>query len=301
LVGGAGGGAGGNGTYVSQNWYRTAGAGGGGGGALLVQTAGVFNMGPNAAIRCRGGRGGTGTGSNYTISGGPGGGGGGGSILLRTTLRFNIANPAASFVVSGGAGGTQSGSYVAPTGGPGGIGFIRIEDPNNGVIVPGGTQGSYNPMGAGVPSHVYTKWVDLGVQDPRILNWTSGDVATVTVNDAILVQVQMTREHTSLYGQPDTSAIDKNQDSLNTAIMSQWTPIKVHDETGTDGGAFGPIPGLPPNPPKEYASFDTSAALNGKGYRFVRFRIFFQLDPTQTTSSPVPYVERVTTHFQFNF
>ena len=85
---------------------------------------------------------------------------------------------------------------------------------------------------------------------------------------------------------------------------SQWQPIKVHDETGIVGGAFlppiGPIPGMPANPPKEYAGFDPSA-LNSHGYRFIRFRVYFQLDSTQTASSPLPFVDRIVTNFQFNF
>jgi hypothetical protein len=86
--------------------------------------------------------------------------------------------------------------------------------------------------------------------------------------------------------------------------MSQWQPIKVHDLTGVIGGAFtaalGPIPGYPPNAPTEYSGFDP-APLIGRGYKFLRFRIFFQLDATQTATSPIPYVDRIATTFQYNF
>ena len=126
----------------------------------------------------------------------------------------------------------------------------------------------------------------------------------VTTNDAIYVQIQMTKESITVFGTPNLTAIDKSQNSTNTTVTSQWVPIMLHDETGVAGGAFtpslGPIPGLPASPPKEFAGFDISA-LNGKGYRFMRFRIYFQLDATQTASSPLPFVDRIVTHFQFNF
>ena len=78
----------------------------------------------------------------------------------------------------------------------------------------------------------------------------------------------------------------------------------MHDLTGVVGGAFtaslGPIPGYPNNPPTEYSGFDPTP-LNGKGYKFIRYRIYFQLDATQTATSPLPYVDRIVTTFQYNF
>src|SRR5262245_52875757 len=232
---------------------------------MILQTAGTLTIGTTGAIRAHGGVGGAGSGIKSTWSAGPGGGGGGGSILLRSTKGFNISNPAGSLDVGGGAGGTQSGTYTSPYGGNGGAGLVRTEDPNGGIAIPGATQGTFQPVGAGVPSFVYTKWLDLGVQDPRILPWTPGAITTSAQNDAIYVQAQMTREHPIVFGTPDTSAISTiitsnivdAQQSTNTAVTSMWTPIKLHDESGTVGGAFTPtlgaIPGLPPNPPKEYA------------------------------------------------
>jgi hypothetical protein len=304
LVGGAGGGGGGNGGYIYYTWGEPGGGGGGGGGAMLVQTAGTLTVGTTGAIRAHGGTGGKGSGYYTGYTAGPGGGGGGGSILLRSTKGYNISNPAASLDVGGGAGGTQGGSYAAPYGGNGGAGLVRTEDPNGGIAIPGATQGLFQPVGAGVPSFVYTKWVDLGVQDPRIIAWTTADIVNVTTNDAIYCQAQMTKESTTVFGTPNLTAIDKLQNSTNTTITSAWQPIMLHDETGIVGGAFtpslGPIPGLPANPPKEYAGFDVSP-LNGKGYRFIRFRIYFQLDATQTATSPLPFVDRIVTNFQFNF
>ena len=298
--------------YPAYNWGQSGGSGGGGGGAIVLQTAGNLTVGTTGVIRAHGGLGGAGSGYKSGWTAGPGGGGGGGSILLRSTRGFNIANPAGSLDVGGGAGGTQSGTYTAPYGGNGGAGLVRTEDPNGGIAIPGATQGTFQPVGAGVPSFVYTKWTDLGVQDPRILPWTSGDIVTNAQNDAIYVQAQMTREHPIVFGTPDNSVIittpttnpAQAQASSNVAITSNWVPLKLHDETGIAGGAFpptlGPIPGLPASPPKEFTGFSI-AALNGKGYRFIRFRIFFQLDATQTTASPLPNVDRIVTTFEFNF
>ena len=306
VIGGAGGGAGGVGGYFYYSWGVAGGSGGGGGGAIIVQTATSLTIGSNGAIRARGGKGGQGSGIKSTWSSGAGGGGGGGSILLRSTKNFSIVNPSNSLDVSGGPGGTQSGTYTSPYGGNGGAGFIRLESPNGGLTVPGGTAGTFQPIGAGSPSVVYTKWLDLGVQDPRVLPWTSTDIVTDTTNDAIYVQAQMTKEHPTKFGNPDTGSIlITDQSSTNVNITSQWTPIKVHDKTGLAGGAFtptlGPIPGLPTiGVVDEYTGFNISA-LNGKGYRFIRFRIYFQLDATQTTSSSVPSVDRIVTNFIFNF
>jgi len=43
------------------------------------------------------------------------------------------------------------------------------------------------------------------------------------------------------------------------------------------------------------------AAVAGKNYKFVRLRITFQLDSTQTAASPLPAVDQVVIHFDFNF
>jgi hypothetical protein len=314
LVGGAGGGAGGRGAMMGSSylWSLETGSGGGGGGALMIQTAGILTVNATAVIHARGGVGGKGGTSGSVPTGGGAGGGGGGSVLLRSSRGFSFAaSPATAISVAGGAGGTvnTSGSYYtyAGIGGSGGAGFVRLEDPNGAFTIAAlsSTAGFYNPVGAGVPSYVYTKWIDLGVQDPRIVQWKNSDVVTVTTNDAIYVAAQMTKENPTIFGKPDLSALKtSDQSSTNTAIMSQWQPVKVHDLTGTVGGAFtatlGPIPGYPPNPPTEYAGFDP-APLNGKGYKFIRFRIYFQLDPTQTATSPMPYVDRIVTTFQYNF
>ena len=40
--------------------------------------------------------------------------------------------------------------------------------------------------------------------------------------------------------------------------------------------------------------------VHGKGYRFVRYRIFFQLDQTQTYTDPLPNIDFIVLHYQYN-
>ena len=295
MVGGAGGGAGGVGGYFYYSWGVTGGTGGGGGGALTVQTSSVLTVGTGGAIRARGGKGGQGSGIKSTWSSGPGGGGGGGSILIRSSKGFNIANPAAAFDVSGGAGGTQTGTYTAPNGGAGGTGFLRVEDPNGGISIPSSTAGVYNPVGGGVPSYVYSKWIDVGVDNPRLSNFKGSDFVLNASNDAIFIEMQAAIEDPAKFGFPKTTAVDANQNSTNVNEVSQWMPIRLVDNTNA-GGAFT----VPGNTSSD-AIFPIEQTVAGKNYKWFRVRITFQLDPTQTAQSPVPFVDLMIVHFDFNF
>jgi hypothetical protein len=295
FVGGAGGGAGGNGGYVYYTWGDGGGGGGGGGGAVMVQTSSTLTIGTAGAIRARGGAGGRGTGYKSGWSAGPGGGGGGGTLLLRSSRGFNIANPAAALDVSGGAGGTQTGTYTAPYGGSGGTGFIRLEDPNGGISVPGATAGVYNPVGAGVPSYVYSKWIDVGVDNPKFTNFTAGDFSINAGNDAILIEEQLAIEDPGQFGVPYTKAIDANENSTNVNQVSQWLPVRLLDKTPL-GNAFN----VPGNTSTDVI-FPIESKTAGKNYKFLRLRITFQLDSTQTAQSPLPFVDQVIVHFDFNF
>ena len=299
LVGGAGGGAGGHGgyKYPSYLWGSGGGGGGGGGGAIMIQTASSTTIGISGAVRAKGGSGGTGSGYKSGWSAGPGGGAGGGSILLRSSKGFNIANPAAALDVSGGAPGTQTGSYTAPSGGTGGAGFIRLEDPNGGISVPGGTSGAYSPVGAGVPSYVYSQWVDVGVDNPKLTNFKAGDFSLNAGNDAILIEMQAAIEDTKAFGKPKLTAVDASENSTNTTEVSQWMPIRLVDNTPL-GNAFN----VPANTNKlTDAIFPIEPTTAGKNYKFFRIRITFQLDPTQTASSSVPFVDQLVVNFDFNF
>lgn len=305
LVGAAGGGAGGAGGFGATGSSYTslmktgAGAGGGGGG-MNVQVARILAIGTTGRILATGGDGGDIVLGSYG-PGGMGGGGGGGSILVRSGQGFNIANPLNAFVVAGGKGGVgNSYTYTNYKAGSGGSGYVRLEDPNGGLLVPGGTQGVFDPVGGGVPSFVYTKFVDLGVQDPRILNPKLAYIATdPTTNDAIFVEVQATVESADEFGTPDLSKIDSKQNTTDTFTTSNWMPLKVHDRTGTPGGVFT-IPGYDPGVQGLEAVFPVDA-LNNRGFRFLRFRITFQLDNSQKRLDPIPLVDFIQMQFQFNF
>jgi hypothetical protein len=298
LVGGAGGGGGGTATQGSNAWGVTSGTGGGGGGALMIQTSGALTISTTGLVHARGGKGGRGS-TTTQEQGGGGGGGGGGAVLLRSSKGFNLANASAAVDVSGGiggaAGGPYSSTYYAGAGGSGGAGFVRFEDPNGGIAVPNGTQGVYAPVGAGVPSYVYSKWIDLGVDSAKLVNFKASDFQLTAGNDAVLVEIQGAIENPALLGTPLTTSIDALENSTNVAQASQWLPVRLVDNTPT-GDAFK----VPGNYSTD-AVFPIETETAGRNYRFVRVRITFQLDPTQTSSSPVPFVDRVTIHYDFNF
>ncbi len=301
LVGGGGGGAGGNSHYLAQGWAKGAAGGGGGGGALLIQTSSNLTINSTGLIRARGGSGGNGTNASSTLSAGPGGGGGGGSILLRSSIGFTLANPGSAFDVRGGSGGTQTGSYVASPGGTGGTGYIRTEDPNGGTAVAGGTGGSYDPVGGGVPSFVYTNWVDTGVDGPRFVNFTDSDFKlSAAGNDALLVEIQAAVENTNNFGTPLLTALDANQNTTNSAIVSPWIPVRVVDLTGNPSGAFGPIGSYTVAANGNDYIFPINALINDRNYKFFRVRIRFQLDGTQSVRDAVPYVDQLKINFEFN-
>lgn len=119
LIGGAGGGAGGEGVEDVATLYPGA-TGGGGGGALHIIAGGNITI--TGIVSANGGAGGDGTG----LSGG-GGGGAGGSIWLQSG--GHIINNG-TIRALGGAGGTVSSVLAARggDGGDGGAGRIRLDD-----------------------------------------------------------------------------------------------------------------------------------------------------------------------------
>jgi len=298
LVGGAGGGGGGTATQGSNAWGVSSGTGGGGGGALMIQTSGALTISTSGLVHARGGKGGRGC-TTQTEQGGGGGGGGGGAVLLRSSKGFNLANASAAVDVAGGLGGVGGGpyssNYYGGAGGSGGVGFVRFEDPNGGIAVPSGTQGVYAPVGAGVPSYVYSKWIDLGVDSARLVNFTAGDFQLTTGNDAVLVELQCAVENPAALGTALTTSIDASENSTNVAQASQWLPVRLVDNTPT-GNAFN----VPGNTSPDVV-FPIADATAGRNYRFIRVRITFQLDSTQSASSPVPFLDRMTVHYDFNF
>ena len=221
-------------------------------------------------------------------------------MLLRSSKGFNVADVGNAIDVRGGTGGTQTGFYVAPFGGNGGLGYARTEDPNGGVALPGATQGVFDPVGGGVPSVAYSKWADLGVDGPRILNSSADDVGITALNDCAAVEVQFAIEDPAIFGEPLLDAVTATQDTSNPDEVSEWMPLRVVDNTGTPGGAI-PLDGWDPDVQGNDVVFDIAEAVDGKGFKFVRVRVTFQLDETQSSSDPLPFVERVVINFQFNF
>ncbi len=302
LVGGAGGGAGATASYAPRGWNQGSGAGGGGGGAVRVDSATLITIGSQGVIRSRGGTGGKGT-TSSTNSGGPGGGGGGGAVKLRSSKGFNIADPGSAIDVRGGPGGTNQNvqTWVALFGGTGGEGYVRLEDPNGGILLPGATQGVFDPVGGGVPSFVYTLFVDIGVGGPRILNFTEDDFTISAINDAILIEAQFAIEDSNAFGQPDLSALLPDGSSVDDNKVSQWTPVRYVDNTGQATPAIPGIPGYDPGTQGNDAIFDITTVVTGRAYKFLRLRITFQLDDDQSSLDPLPFVDRVALNFQFNF
>jgi hypothetical protein len=205
----------------------------------------------------------------------------------------------------------------AAFGGAGGAGTVGFQDPlgATGIVasVPGSKGGVYNPVGGGVPSYIYTRWYDLGNEDPKILPFDEKDpdeprtknlkdnIATnPTTNDAIWIQMQMTREDRANFGTPDISAIGSDQESTNVTVSSPWTSVKVHDLTTVPGGGALNVPGYDKSVHgSEYSGFPLDA-VNNRGYRFVRYRIFFQLDETQSSADPLPNVDFICLYYQYN-
>ena len=127
------------------------------------------------------------------------------------------------------------------------------------------------------------------------------DIDTDPANDdAILVEMQLTREDPAQFGQPDLSAIADDQASLDTDVTSGWIPVKIHDLTGTPGGGI-PTPGYDPVAQGPEYVFPLPADLESRGYRFVRLRVTFQLDDGHARVDPLPSVGKVSLRFQFNF
>lgn len=281
--GGAGGGGGGMGYYYYYPWRTGAGSGGGGGGAVILQSSANIRVSGTGKVLATGGKGGDIKTANYY--GGAGGGGGGGSIRMATTANILIdAN--AQISVAGGLGGVYGGTYASYTGGQGGNGgegFICFAVPdrtqatvsNSAVLTysPPYYDTTFSPAGGGAPSQGQTKWINLGVFDPDMLEHDPfTDLVSQPYNDTIDITVQMVLEDTKNLGNPDLSAInmsDPDGNSLNTTIMSNWTPIsQMH-------------------------------TLNGNHYQFIRIRVSFQLDGAQIYTDQLPFVDQLTFKFRY--
>ena len=107
--------------------------------------------------------------------------------------------------------------------------------------------------------------------------------------------MQAAIENPAQFGVPKTTAIDANENSTNINEVSAWAPARLVDGTST-GGAFN----VPGNTSRD-AIFPIEPVMAGKNYKFVRLRATFQLDPSQTATSPLPFVDQMVFNFDFNF
>jgi hypothetical protein len=277
------------GYYYYYPWRQGAGSGGGGGGAITLQSSADIRVTGSGRVSAAGGAGGNSI--QYNYASGAGGGGGGGSIRIATTSNVYIdAN--GTLDVAGGTGGLfsagGSGYYAGGAGGNGGEGFLCIAVPDRGNAVVSNTASltytppyydtTFAPAGGGAPSVGQTTWINLGVFDPDMLAFLPGsDMIAESYNDSLAIQVQMVREDANNIGNPNLSAVDINDedgdgqidDTTNVDIMSDWVPIEQIE------------------------------TLNGKHYQFIRVRVTFQLDSTQTFNDQLPYVDEMTFRFKY--
>ena len=161
--------------------------------------------------------------------------------------------------------------------------------------MPSGFAGTYNPVGGGVTSIVYSKWIDLGVDDPHITDFKPANFLIEPENDAVFIEVQYAIENPAQFGTPKVTVVDSHEDSTNIEEVSPWMPVRYVDKTPA-GGAI-PIPG---NTSTDRV-FPVQQVTDGRKYKWVRIRITFQLDGTQTAQAPLPRVDRMSFNFDFNF
>jgi len=291
-VGGAGGGAGGMGYYYYYPYRLDGAGGGGGGGAITIQGASSVEIGSTGRILADGGAGGNSR--SYSYHGGAGGGGAGGSILIRATGTMTFGN-GATLSVGAGAGGLYTSTYTyykGGEGGAGGLGYIRLDarenenspgkplifgDSGANMTYPSYSKGLFSPQGSGAPSVAQTLWQNLGVFDPTMIAPKVEDIVATLYNDSMTIEVQLAIEDQNNLGNPNLNSMDitdsnKNgeyDDSLDETKLSQWTSVYDIED------------------------------LNGHGFQYIRTRITFQLDDTQTADHPLPYLEFLRVRFKF--
>jgi hypothetical protein len=279
--------------YYYSTPYRIDGAGGGGGGgSITLQSASYVEIGSTGRILSDGGIGGDSRSSAY--HGGAGGGGAGGSILIRATGTMTFGS-GATLSVAGGAGGISTGTYSGYNGGEGGAGgdgYIRLdarEDENSpgkalifgdsgaNMTYPTYSKGLFSPAGSGAPSVGQTFWQNLGVFDPTMIAPKVEDIVATLYNDKMTIEVQLAIEDQNNLGYPNLNSMDvtdadhdgEYDDTLDDTRLSEWTSLYDIED------------------------------LNGHGFQYIRTRITFQLDDTQTADHPLPYLEFLRVRFRF--
>lgn len=207
VLGGSGGGAGGDRQDgVDPATHDRGGAGAGGGGAVLISAMSAVTMGSFVEIRVRGGVGGVGP----LPFGGDGGGGSGGSVMIRSLTEVTLSSGSQFSAL----GGTASNNTLPldGDGGSGGAGLIQFEDGDG--IIPGLAQSlvigessvGATPFGQSVIGTARSIVFDSGSLAPEYLASNSLGATGFITNSfnvgTIVVNAVGIRENPSAPGQP---------------------------------------------------------------------------------------------------
>jgi len=240
------------------------GGGGGGGGALQITAYGSISV--SGRLAANGGQGGR---SFNESTGGlgqgaAGGGGAGGSIWLQSFAQITL-DALAQIEALGGFGGlgdsiTNRAGLDKQQGGDGGDGYIRLEDADGSIIVPGTVTpqgadlvGEFTPLLA-LASFAQSRWYNQFFTTP---NYGAVEVDSALNGGTILVEVQGSREDVNQGG---TQPVDPDLDPERTNT-TDWVPIIEIDRLDN--------------------------------FQYLRFRVFFTVDPLQDFTDPLPVIDEV--------
>ncbi len=252
-VGGSGGGAGGNSACFPEGaeWRNGAAGGGGGGGGLLLRSGGDVVV--KNAILARGGHGGNVFADPY--AGAAGGGGSGGTIAILAGGRVDLAG--GTLDVSGGEAGAFLSGWQGG-GGDGASGRIHVEDADgtvegtgSAVLLPDFTSAPFRPAS--------------GASDAPSV-FTGAWFALPAGASRVLPFAAADFRESVPAGSTVAYEVEMAAEDGPT---SGW--LVVRDAAGVVR--------------------DPTAALNGKGYRFLRVRMTFTVPPGRTAADPLPFVE----------
>jgi len=277
LLGGSGGGGGGNAAVIATpavpfpNLMSHAGGGGGaGGGALAIECAGSFTLGPGGRLMLSGGDAGVGGGPPGGKAGDGGGGSGGAGKVQALAVHLDGA---AQISAVGGNG------IPGMTAGHGGIGRVRLEDQDGAVLNPSVSTPlpSVGTLTVAHPGRTVGQslFYDTGLASPAF-GFDGSDPGTGralgNTNDVEFAELPGTGQAVFLgfQGAPPDPANPARPDPDST----RW---------------------VPPQPtPASAVPFATDVAtLSGRGLRFLRFRVEFDIGPLAPALPPRPAIDTI--------
>ncbi len=172
-----------------------------------------------------------------------------------------------------------------------------------GTVIPGAATPPSPPLRE---SAVYTRFLGLGVRDPRaFVSAVHANDISASAGDACVVEAQFTREvepEDLLRGpRPDLTALGLDLETTNPAVTSPWYLLAARDDSGLPGGAFPELGAYDPAIDGEIVDVPLpSSEIEAAGYTFVRFRVRFRLDAAHQAGDEVPSVAEVGFDFQFD-